>query len=90
MIDFMQLPAHEAERLAYAEGFTGTAALFKRLDNMQHALGQATAEIVTLRDALEALAVAAESAADPETIGADMLQALQGARTLLQYAEGLE
>ena len=87
MIDFMQLPAHEAERLAYAEGFTGTAALFKRLDTMQHALGRATAEIVSLREALEALTMAAESAADPETIGADMLQALQCANDLLNHAE---
>ena len=31
MIDLTRLPAAEAERLAYAEGFTGTADLFARI-----------------------------------------------------------
>ena len=31
MINLMNLPAEEAERLAYAEGFTGTAELFARV-----------------------------------------------------------
>jgi hypothetical protein len=31
MIDLTRLPAAEAERLAYAEGFTGTAELFARI-----------------------------------------------------------
>lgn len=31
MIDLMQIPTAEAERLAYAEGFTGTATLLARL-----------------------------------------------------------
>ena len=30
-LDLMTLPAHEAEALAYAEGFTGTARLFARI-----------------------------------------------------------
>ena len=37
MIDLMKLPASEAERLAYAEGFTGTAELFARLATLEHA-----------------------------------------------------
>lgn len=37
MIDFMKIPASEAERLAYAEGFTGTAALFARIDALETA-----------------------------------------------------
>ena len=37
MIDLMQLPANEAERLAYSEGFTGTAELFGRIDALQAA-----------------------------------------------------
>ena len=35
MIDLMQLPASEAECLAYAEGFTGTAELFKRIADLE-------------------------------------------------------
>jgi hypothetical protein len=50
MIDLQQLPAAEAERLAYAEGFTGTARLFARLADLQQALGKATAEITDLQD----------------------------------------
>lgn len=67
MIDLMKLPASEAERLAYAEGFTGTAELLARLSDAEHrasaleagleatADGQMTAEqlkaISTLRNA---------------------------------------
>ncbi len=35
MIDLMKLPASEAERLAYAEGFTGTAELFARIVDLE-------------------------------------------------------
>jgi hypothetical protein len=45
----MQLPAADAERLCYAEGFENAAKLFARIDALQHALGQATAEIQTLK-----------------------------------------
>lgn len=55
MLDLMKLPAPDAERLAYAEGFTGTADLFARLADLQKALGDATAEIVALRRALETI-----------------------------------
>lgn len=37
MIDLMKLPATDAERLAYAEGFTGTAELFGRIAAMEAA-----------------------------------------------------
>jgi hypothetical protein len=37
MIDLTRLPAAEAERLAYAEGFTGTADLFARIAQLEHA-----------------------------------------------------
>lgn len=40
MIDLMQLPASEAERLAYAEGFTGTAELFGRIVNLERLLAE--------------------------------------------------
>jgi hypothetical protein len=55
-LDLMTLPAHEAEALAYAEGFTGTARLFARIADLQKALGEAVAEIESLkniRDQLE-------------------------------------
>lgn len=55
-LDLMTLPATEAEPLAYAEGFTGTARLFARIADLQKALGEAVAEIESLkneRDQLE-------------------------------------
>jgi hypothetical protein len=51
MIDYMNLPANEAERLCYAEGFKNAAKLFARIDALQYALGQATAEIEKLKSA---------------------------------------
>jgi hypothetical protein len=54
-IDFMRLPASEAERMCYAEGFENAAKLFARLDALQHALGVATAEIEELRQDLKIL-----------------------------------
>ena len=38
MIDLTKLSADEAERLAYAEGFTGTAALFARIAELENLL----------------------------------------------------
>ena len=49
MINLESLTATEAEALAYAEGFTGTARQFARIADLQRALGQAVA-------ALEAIA----------------------------------
>jgi hypothetical protein len=46
------MPAPDAERLAYSEGFTGTAQLFARIDQLQRALGEAIAENESLRDEL--------------------------------------
>ena len=34
-IDLMTIPATEAERVAYAEGFTGTATLFARITDLE-------------------------------------------------------
>lgn len=59
-IDFMRLPADEAERLCYAEGFENAAKLFARIEALQYALGQATAEIETMREALEELVAEAD------------------------------
>ena len=54
-LDLMQLPAPEAEALAYAEGFTGTARLFARIADLQKALGEAVAENEILRESLRDL-----------------------------------
>ena len=54
-LDLMTLPAHEAEALAYAEGFTGTARLFARVADLQKALGEAVAEIEGLKHENEIL-----------------------------------
>jgi hypothetical protein len=48
--DYMRLPAAEAERLCYAEGFENAAKLFARIEALQHALGQATAALVAIQD----------------------------------------
>ena len=64
--------------------------LFARLADMQKALGDATAEIVTLRDALTDLVEYARSGADPETVSASFLIALRRARELIQYPEGVQ
>ena len=48
MIDYMRLPASEAERLCYAEGFENAAKLFARIEALQFALGQATAALVAI------------------------------------------
>jgi hypothetical protein len=56
-LDLEKMTATEAEALAYAEGFTGTARLFARIADLQKALGEAVAEIESLkntRDQLEA------------------------------------
>jgi hypothetical protein len=54
MIDYMQLPATEAERLCYAEGFENAAKLFARISALQKALGEATAQIDQLESDLRA------------------------------------
>lgn len=53
-LDLMKLPAAEAEALAYAEGFTGTAALFARIADLQKALGEAIARAESLEEDLRA------------------------------------
>jgi hypothetical protein len=48
--DYMRMPASEAERLCYAEGFENAAKLFARIEALQHALGQATAALVAIEE----------------------------------------
>jgi len=38
MIDLTKLLPEDAERIAYAEGFSGTATLFSRISDLEHAL----------------------------------------------------
>lgn len=45
MINLENLTATEAERLAHAEGFTGTARMFGRIADLQRALGEAVAAL---------------------------------------------
>lgn len=56
----------ERERLAYIEGFTEAANLLARLDDMHHALGQATIEYENLKDENEHLRRRLESLGDIE------------------------
>ena len=49
-IDLENLSAPEVERLAYAEGYPGTARLFARIADLQKALGDAVAEIESLKN----------------------------------------
>ena len=40
MIDLTKLPPDDAERIAYAEGFTGVGDLFARISDLEHGLYQ--------------------------------------------------
>lgn len=59
-----KLTATEAERLAYAEGFEGTARLFARIDSLQRALGQAVAALHAIEDDLHTVKHARGAAAE--------------------------
>lgn len=52
MIDLSKLDPAEAERLAYAEGFTGVAALYARLSDAEHLNSTHQDEIENLKDTL--------------------------------------
>jgi len=49
-LDLMTMPPEEAERLAYAEGFTGTAALFARLVDAERERDALAEELENLKD----------------------------------------
>ena len=49
-LDLMTMPPEEAERLAYAEGFTQTAALFGRLADAERERDALAEEVESLRD----------------------------------------
>jgi hypothetical protein len=52
MIDLTKLDPAEAERIAHAEGLTGTAALYGRLSDAEHLNSVQVDEIEALKDAL--------------------------------------
>jgi hypothetical protein len=52
MIDLLKLPASDAERIAYAEGFTMAAELFARIDALEAINLKLTQENEILRDQL--------------------------------------
>jgi hypothetical protein len=52
MIDLLKIPASDAERIAYAEGFTMAAELFKRIDELEAINLGLTQENEILRDQL--------------------------------------
>lgn len=54
-LDLMTMPPEEAERLAFAEGFTQTAALFARLADAERERDELAEEVETLRDQVCAL-----------------------------------
>lgn len=52
MIDLTKLEPSDAERLAYAEGFTGVAALYARLSDAEHLASTQADQIEDLKDTL--------------------------------------
>jgi hypothetical protein len=52
MIDLLKLPASDAERIAYAEGFTMAAQLFARIAELEAVNEELTEENKILRDQL--------------------------------------
>jgi hypothetical protein len=52
MIDLSKLDPSYAERIAYAEGFTGVAALYARLSDAEHLTSVQADEIESLKDTL--------------------------------------
>ena len=52
MIDLSKLDPSEAERIAYAEGFTGVAALYSRLSDAEHLASVQADQLEDMRDTL--------------------------------------
>jgi hypothetical protein len=52
MIDLSKLDPDEAERIAYAEGFTGVAALYARLSDAEHLASTLEDDLEDMRQTL--------------------------------------
>ncbi|CAB4146468.1 hypothetical protein UFOVP503_22 [uncultured Caudovirales phage] len=55
MINLQTLPANEAERLAYAEGFTDAAALFARIADLEAEAVKYQDELNRMHDHIQSL-----------------------------------
>lgn len=84
-IDLMTIPATEAERMAYAEGFTRTATLFARIADLERDNDPDTlrAEIAKLEDDNATLNDAVEG------LEAELVVAYKDRRDALSEAESL-
>lgn len=71
MIDLMKLSASDAERIAYAEGFTGTAELFRRLADAEARAESAETALFDLREVCEELSLAIDGVVTDEYFDAD-------------------
>lgn len=49
MIDLLKIPASDAERIAYAEGFTMAAELFKRIAELEAERDALSQEVTDLK-----------------------------------------
>jgi hypothetical protein len=52
MIDLSKLDPADAERIAYAEGFTGVAALYARLSDAEHKVSTLEDDVEDMRQTL--------------------------------------
>ena len=95
-INLMTIPATEAERVAYAEGFTRTAALFARIDDLERDNNPDTlrAEIAkleddntTLNDALENLETELSDACKAHRDARCEVESLQAELSAMRWLE---
>lgn len=86
MIDLSKLDPVDAERIAYAEGFTGVASLYARLSDAEHLNNANEDEIDKLRDQVLDLETKTSNREDDLSDQVDQLEAeLEDMRqTLLQ------
>jgi hypothetical protein len=75
MTELMTIPATEAERLAYAEGFTRTATLFARIADLEATQAMLDQEIENLRSELKmAHADKRDAISHAESLAAELIQ----------------
>ncbi len=79
-IDLMTIPATEAERMAYAEGFTRTAALFARIATLED-------DKSMLDDALERLEIELADAYKTHRDARCEVESLQAELSALRWLE---
>lgn len=86
MIDLSKLDPADAERIAYAEGFTGVATLYARLSDAEHLNSAYEDELDKLRDQVSDLETKTSDREDELSDEVDQLEAeLEDMRqTLLQ------